>query len=229
MLLLAATAVLVSCSVMATAAAVEAPAPEGPTRPAAEATVRCTISAAAVAEAAQQVCGGAPIEEALRSVHLRPEAAEDTGRILSGLGFQTALDLQLLAGGPEAVELLTELKADGLPISDRAKVRLLVGGKMHHGRLASGGGPALNDQRRQQQQQQLHGDKSSARRQLQDESGMSMDTIAIVLTVFVGAAGYLVQALIARRGERAAADEAQQLSVSEKTRQREHEQIWWPK
>ena len=54
---------------------------------------------------------------------------------------------------------------------------------------------------------------------------MSMDTIAIVLTVLVGAAGYLVQALTARREERAAADEAQKLHVFEHTRQREHEQM----
>ena len=54
---------------------------------------------------------------------------------------------------------------------------------------------------------------------------MSIDTIAIVLTVLVGAAGYLVQALIARREERAAADQAHELHVHEKTRQREHEQM----
>ena len=54
---------------------------------------------------------------------------------------------------------------------------------------------------------------------------MSMDTVAIVLTVLVGAAGYFVQALTAWRRERAAAEEAQKLHVSEKTRQREHEQM----
>ena len=137
MLLLAATAVLVSCSVMATAAAVEAPAPEGPTPAAPEATVRCTISAAAVAEAAQQICGSAPIDEALLSVRLRPEAAEDVGWMLAGRGLRQALDLQLLAGGPEAAELLGELKAGGLPISDRAKVRLLVRDRAHLGRTTS--------------------------------------------------------------------------------------------
>ena len=218
---------LMSCSVAMTTTVDEAS--EGPTpAPAEYAAQICTFSAAAVAEAAQQVCGGAPIEEALRSVHLQ-QAAEDVGRMLAELGFQTALDLQLLTGGPEVAELLGELKAGGLRIGDRAKVRLLVGDNVHHGRLASGAGPALATSKNDQHQQQEGGDKSSARRQLQDEAGMSMDTIAIVLTVLVGAAGYLVQALIARRGERAAADEAQQLSVSEKTRQREHEQIWWPK
>ena len=200
--------------------------PAGPIPAAEAATVRCTISAAAIAEAAQQVCGGAPIEEALRSVHLRLEAAEDTGRMLAGLRFKTALDLQLLAGMPEAAELLGELKAGGLPIGDRARVRLLVGDNMHHDRHASGAGPALATSKNDQHQQQEGGDiKSSVRRQLQDEAGLSMDTIAIVLTVLVSAAGYFVQALTSRRGERAAADEAQKLHISEQTRQREHEQM----
>ena len=144
---LAAAIVLLSCcSVTAVA---EAP-PEGP-NPAAKATVPCAIrfSAAAVAEAAQQVCGGAPIEEALRSVHLRPGAAEDTRRMLAGLGFQTALDLQLLAGGAEAAELLGELKTGGLPIGDRAKARLLVGDSVHHGRLASAARATTRDDQQQ--------------------------------------------------------------------------------
>ena len=121
--------VLLSCCCSVTARAVaEAPRPpEGP-KPAAEAACgQCTITAAAIADVAQQVCGCAPIEEALRSVHLRPEAAEDTGRMLVGLGFQSPLAPQPLASGPEAAELLGELKAGGLPIGDRARVRLLVG------------------------------------------------------------------------------------------------------
>ena len=84
---------------------------------------QCIISAAEVAEAAMQVCGGAPIEEALQSVQLRPAPA--VSQMLTKLGFQSALDLHLLAGGPEATELLGELKAGGLSIGDRAKVRLL--------------------------------------------------------------------------------------------------------
>ena len=178
-------------------------------------------------EAAQQVCGGAPIEEALRSVHLRPEAAEDTGRMLAGQGFQTALDLQLLAGGAEAAELLSELKVGGLRIGGRAKVRLLVGDNVHHGRHASGAGPALATSRNDQHQRQ-DGDKSSARRQLQDKAGMSMDTIAIVLTVLVGAVGYFDQALIARRGERAAADEARSCTSPSRPASGSTSR-WWPK
>ena len=54
-------------------------------------------------------------------------------------------------------------------------------------------------------------------------TNQAASTVAIVLTVLVGSAGYLVQALTARRGERVAADEAQKLHVAEATRQREHE------
>ena len=214
----AAAVMLMPCSVAMPAA--ESTPPEGLTPAAVEREDPvCTISAAAVAEAAQQVCGSAPIDEALLSVRLRPEAAEDVGRMLAGLGFRQALDLQLLAGGPEAAELLGELKAGGLPIGDRAKVRLLVRDRaVHLGRLVSSAGPPAlaaardddadhhHDHHHQQPDEEM---LLPPRRQLQkqDEAGgMSMDTVAIVLTVLVGAAGYLLQALTARRAERAAAD-----------------------
>ena len=54
-------------------------------------------------------------------------------------------------------------------------------------------------------------------------NGITMDTIAIVLTVLVGAAGYPVHAITARRAERAAALQANELYFSELTRHREHE------
>ena len=54
---------------------------------------------------------------------------------------------------------------------------------------------------------------------------MSVDTIAIVASVLVGAAGYLVQAYTARQAEQSATAQAQELHVHEQTRQREHEQM----
>ena len=64
-------------------------------------------------------------------------------------------------------------------------------------------------------------------RQLQDgaDQGMSVDTIAIVASVLVGAAGYLVQAYTALRAEQSTAAQAQELHLREQTRQREHEQM----
>ena len=51
---------------------------------------------------------------------------------------------------------------------------------------------------------------------------MSIDTIAIMLTVLVGAVGYAMQAYIAQRAERSSEEAAQQLNVHEREREREH-------
>ena len=71
---------------------------------------------------------------------------------------------------------------------------------------------------------------SQARHRLQteptaDSDGMSMDTIAIMLTVFVGTAGYVMQAYIAQRAERSSEAAAQELHVHEQEREREHMQV----
>ena len=62
----------------------------------------CTTTTSEVAETAR-LCGGAPIEEALLAIRLQPrDAAGGADRALAGLGFKSALDLQLMqAGGPE--------------------------------------------------------------------------------------------------------------------------------
>ena len=52
-----------------------------------------------------------------------------------------------------------------------------------------------------------------------------MDTIAILLTVLVGAAGYAMQAYIAQRAERSSEGAAQELHVHEQEREREHLQV----
>ena len=100
--------------------------------------------------------GGTPIDKTLRSVRLRPEAAAETARSLARslarLGMQDTLDLQLLAGGPEAEELLSELKSRGLGLGDRAKMRLLIGDRAHSGRLFSTPVMTAADPHQQQQQ-----------------------------------------------------------------------------
>ena len=117
----------------------------------------CTSAAAAAArQAARQVCIGTPIEEALLSVRLRPEAAAETARSLADLGLLDVLDLQLLAGGPEAHELLTELKAAGMTVGDRAKLRLLVGDRAHASRLSVPFVPVVAAPADPQQHQQHH-------------------------------------------------------------------------
>ena len=140
---------------------------------------------------------------------------------MDGLGLRTVLDLRLLGGGREAGEMMDELRTAGMSLGDRAKIRLLTGDQAHLlSRLSASGdaaSAAVNG----------HADASS-RRRLQDaaaaeSSGMSIDTIAIVLTVLVGTAGYIVQACTARRAEQSTAEEAAQLHIHETARQREHE------
>ena len=201
-------------------------------------TPTCPTGSSAVADVAQTVqrlCGGAPIEEALLTVRLQPgEAADSAGRALAGLGLRTALDLQLMqAAGPEVTELLDALTLAGVSLGDRVKIRLLVGDRvLHLGRLTSAdaaqhlvGGRPANPQPQQgegsadddsaaggaaaAQERRLQADPADNKATSADGGGgMSMDTIAIVLTVLVGTAGYIVQAFTARRAERSAAEEA---------------------
>eukprot|EP01052_Picozoa_sp_SAG31_P003058 SAG31_NODE_114_length_24318_cov_16.787481_4_plen_409_part_00 len=129
-------------------------------------------------------------------------------------GIRTARDVQLLAA-PETEELMAELKAGSgrasVPIGDRSKVRLLVA-------AAS-------------QCQHTNGlERRDGVRSLQQEAegnagGVSFDTIAIVVSVLIGAVGYIVQAYTARQSERSAEDRQQELQVAESRRQREHEQM----
>eukprot|EP01052_Picozoa_sp_SAG31_P008445 SAG31_NODE_427_length_15813_cov_13.679649_7_plen_293_part_00 len=181
---------------------------------------QCPTAAAHVVRSANKLCGGAPVAASLQSVGIGGDRTGATAELLAKHGFQTALDLRLLrAGGAEEAELMGQLRAGRISIGDRSKVRLLLG--VDGSELLSGSGSA---------HQQCGGsDRADAgfTRQLQDgaDRGMSVDTIAIVASVLVGAAGYLVQAYTARRAEQSTASQAQELHLHEQTRQREHEQM----
>ena len=177
-----------------------------------------TVSA--LAWKAQRVCGGAPAAEALLAVGLQPgEAAGDAERVLAGLGLRTALDLRIIGGGPEALDLMAALREAGLSLGDRSKIRLLLEDQAHLDRVVvrdrthrddehdSGGSIVADATTRNTDSQALlrtkgdrkadrgqnDGDQSLHQRRLQtaagDSVGMSMDTVAIVLTVLVGTAG----------------------------------------
>eukprot|EP01052_Picozoa_sp_SAG31_P003003 SAG31_NODE_110_length_24476_cov_9.909654_20_plen_304_part_00 len=178
-----------------------------------------TVSAEHVAIAAQQLRDDATVEAALRAVRVgvrgdrhggeggekAPAAAEQA---LAALGFETALDLQLLAGGPEAVELMDELRTGGeLSIADRAKIRLLVGDREHLARVLTAPTSHMQEESEDGRIQYEQG-VPRPHRQLQDQSNdsLSADTIAIVFSVFVGVCGYLLQAWTADRAQRHAAD-----------------------
>eukprot|EP01052_Picozoa_sp_SAG31_P015792 SAG31_NODE_1024_length_10294_cov_7.215400_14_plen_284_part_00 len=172
-------------------------------------------AAAHVAHAAQQMCASAPIEQALRSVHVRPRSVEEVAQILARLGFRDTLDLQLLgqAGGPEREELMDELKASSLSIADRAKIRLLLGSSTPPAQpLAHSSAPQAVPSRAKgtladgdsfgAHSSGSAGSKSGQRdaddvqhRSLQgsDGQGMSMDTIAIMVSVLFATVGYLLQ------------------------------------
>eukprot|EP01052_Picozoa_sp_SAG31_P004716 SAG31_NODE_198_length_20656_cov_5.167291_21_plen_282_part_00 len=159
------------------------------------------IPPGALALGAQQICSGAPVGAALLSV--RVHGHEIAEWALAALGFREVMDLQLLAGTPEAEELMDELKLSaGLSIPDRAKLRLLIGAgakdQAHladHTAAANADGPLGRTPAGDS-----HGPNAglprTVLRTLQEErtdGGVSADTIAIVMSVLVGAAGYLVQ------------------------------------
>eukprot|EP01051_Picozoa_sp_SAG22_P006765 SAG22_NODE_454_length_10311_cov_4.304446_1_plen_590_part_00 len=134
----------------------------------------------------------------------KPRSAEQA---LAAHGFATALDLRLLAGGPEAAELMTELRTGGkLSIADRGKIRLLVGDAAHLARVSmlssshpSGSTAARPGQGKNNDDQE--GERAAPRnvRQLQEDGdsgsgALSAVTLAIVFSVLVGVLGYLFQA-----------------------------------
>ena len=162
------------------------------------------IAAASIRRATRRLCDSQPIADALASVQLGDDAVASTAADLlsNTLGIRTALDLQLLeVGGPEAEELFDSLKAGGLTVGARAKIRLLLQQR------GSGGGDTAEQQPRDRAPHlrdgvmdtggSLHseGDAAHGGRALQEDSsdGMSLDTIAIVLSVLVGGAGYVLQ------------------------------------
>eukprot|EP01052_Picozoa_sp_SAG31_P050630 SAG31_NODE_11640_length_1011_cov_0.847588_1_plen_249_part_00 len=156
-------------------------------------------AAAAILKNARSICGALQIDQALRSIRLRPEAVQQTAQTLRALGFDEAVDLQLLLpSGPEQMELMDELRARGARIADRGKIRPMLTGEIHTGgggsAIKSSAGAAAAADSTSEAQPLVH-----SPRQLQEAGatssghGISADTLAIVFSVFVGAAGYLVQ------------------------------------
>eukprot|EP01052_Picozoa_sp_SAG31_P013553 SAG31_NODE_817_length_11849_cov_6.737362_5_plen_133_part_00 len=114
---------------------------------------------------------------------------------------------------------MDQLRLGGISIGDRSKVRLLLGDGCSQRSITSDGSHG-----RSGATNQAH---FVANRRLQQEGdgGISGDTIAIVASVLVGAAGFLVQAHTERRAQQSATIQVQELHQHEQTRQREHEQM----
>eukprot|EP01052_Picozoa_sp_SAG31_P016622 SAG31_NODE_1107_length_9877_cov_4.000102_6_plen_226_part_00 len=160
-------------------------------------TCQPTATRGASVRQAAGVCGSASVSFALGTVLGVPQGkAEAVGERMAALDIHQVLDLRLLAG-EEAKELLdTELKPDGVSIGVRSKVRLLMSAsEAGGGSQQEPAGMGLSSQqtlatpattaRSGQRQRRLQGDEGGG--------GVSFDTIAIVLSVLVGAAGYVVQ------------------------------------
>ena len=117
---------------LAAQAAQAAPCPP----PGNDAGTTAATAAEHVAGAAQQLRGDATAAAALQAVQVGTLHG-DAEQALATLGFETALDLRLLAGGPEAVELMSALRTSGeLSLAVRAKIRLLVGDVDHLARVS---------------------------------------------------------------------------------------------
>eukprot|EP01052_Picozoa_sp_SAG31_P038129 SAG31_NODE_5037_length_2783_cov_49.453800_2_plen_400_part_00 len=186
-------------------------------------------SAAAVARTAREIRGDATIALALMSVRMQPDPAVQASSLLFNFGLRTAQDLQLLGGGPEASELMGAIR-DKLSLGDRAKLRLLVGDHAHVERIVRDGSTVWPRAQREAGHPPVLGENKHQTpwRLLQEhtaEDGLSTDTIAIVLSVLVGAAGYVLQALTARRAEHAQQEQDRANQHAETRRQREHEQM----
>ena len=193
-----------------------------PMSQAAGATGSTGANAEQVARAAQQLPGDATIAAAMRSIRVgrdgdsaTPQQTGDEAsaaeQALATLGFETALDLQLLAGGPEAVELMSELRASSqLSIAVRAKIRLLVGDTEHLARVTKI--PSVPDLERAVAADHSHDQAApqDQHRQLQDAANdtdkLSFDAIAIVFSVCVGVCGYLLQAWTSEKASRHASE-----------------------
>eukprot|EP01052_Picozoa_sp_SAG31_P053953 SAG31_NODE_14091_length_827_cov_27.082418_1_plen_204_part_01 len=153
-------------------------------------------TAAAVVAELQHLCGSLSINDALRAARLSPAAAGTVAQLLVSepLSIWTVLDMQLLAGdGDEAAELMAKLKDTGVSVGDRGKIKLLFGrpqarfGRAHpvDEDLALPAAGLEDDF-----EGVLHSHilkQFIAKRALQEPDGVSMDTVAIALSVLVGA------------------------------------------
>lgn len=153
----------------------------------------------------------------LEAMRVKEPAAVLTAMHL--LGLEHDKDFAILDDG-ERKEMLSGLGAQGISLGDRSKAR------HHFGTLQQGDLSDFADVA------DAHPPRNrttvySAPRRMQDSGGggTNFDTIAIALSVLIGAVGYMVQAWSTRRAERSAADRALDLQHSERTRQREHEQM----
>eukprot|EP01052_Picozoa_sp_SAG31_P017805 SAG31_NODE_1234_length_9204_cov_9.297748_5_plen_238_part_00 len=154
-------------------------------------------AAAVVRRAAVDICSGDTVAAALRRVGLARHTADAIGDQMAALELRTTLDLRLLANTPEAEHLFASLAHSGISIGARAKVRLLLTSDLpdhvaDEPQTGANGMQAMGAEWQQRVQGQMGVPRSGALRRLQQESqgtGLSLDSLAIMVSVLLGVAG----------------------------------------
>jgi hypothetical protein len=182
----------------------------------------CTSATAAV-EASEPN----PADEHQLLVKLETMRVKEPTAVLTAmhvLGLEHDDDFAILNDG-EREEMISGLGAQGISLGDRSKARQYFGALQ--GRTTGEHAFADNNIADAGDIRPHDREFFRAPRRMQDSGGegTNFDTLAIALSVLVGAAGSMVQAWSTRRAERSAADRALDLQHSELTRQREHEQM----
>eukprot|EP01052_Picozoa_sp_SAG31_P036832 SAG31_NODE_4654_length_3067_cov_2.007075_2_plen_254_part_00 len=137
---------------------------------------------------ARRLCSGTPTAPALRAVGVLPErSVVATAQVLAKHGFRAAIDLRLLRpGGDEETELMGQLRAEGVSIADRSKVRLLIEEHQVDRPSASQRSGSADPARRTENSRTLAATDANSHsrlgwsRQLQEgreSKGLSMDTV----------------------------------------------------
>jgi hypothetical protein len=122
-------------------------------------------------------------------------------RALQALEMECARDRSALDGG-ERAEMMELLGAAGVPLGARSKLRRMIGSESH----AVSWSPASSIQSSTQSSIENPGNGEEIPRQLQEESkastdGVSMDTIAILITAALGLGSFFVQAQVAKAAD----------------------------
>ena len=160
-----------------------------------------------------------PLQHALAPHRLRRPAA--AAALLSAMGLDSPQELALL-GEVDWVELLGELKAGGLVLGDRAKIQLLSGDMLPPQGCGAPWGPVLSASSAPGRRTQENGATmvEAPRGPAPEGTGLSgrVEIIAIMVTVLLGLASYLVQAKIARDAAHAEKDHDRAIGTRERER-----------
>ena len=177
-------------------------------------SLSCLLVKLALAACAAEQQSSTPSED-LASLEAELESGQlDQPRVLSTilheLGLHLMGDVRLL-NAPERLELSESLRAAGVDLGSRSKLRRL-----------SGSGT--------QSEQQLQLDESAPltidnHRQLQEKTGFSLEVVAIVFTGLLGMVGYVVQARSAQKSSDAQASLEREAAVREQAEAKAGKQL----